>query len=190
MSGLSTPGRTRRPHRFRGLLPGIGPELISGASDNDPTNVGTAAIVGATSAYQLAWLALLVAALLGVVQVIAAQVGTTARNDLQRLALRCYGRPIAAVLLLSVVIVNVVTIAADLQAGAAGLGLVAGVDSRWLVVPLGLALIGLLLVGRYEQVVGVLRHLLLGFLAFGARRSSPTPTGAKSSGPAWSPRCR
>ena len=42
----------------------------------------------------------------------------------------------------------------------------AGVDSRWLVLPLGLALVGLLLVGRYGEVVGVLRYLLFGFLAF------------------------
>jgi len=73
---------------------------------------------------------------------------------------------VAAMLLASVVIVNVVTIAADLQAGAAGIGLLAGVDSRWLVLPLGLGLIGLLLVGKYDEVVGVVRYLLLGFLAF------------------------
>jgi hypothetical protein len=71
-------------------------------------------------------------------------------------------------LLVSVVVVNLVTIAADLQAGAAGIGLLAGVGSRWLVVPLGAAVAGLLLVGKYAQVVGVLRYLMLGFLAFGA----------------------
>lgn len=149
------------------MLRSIGPELISGASDNDPTNVGTAVAVGATTTYQLAWLALLVAPLLGVVQTIAAQVGAVARNDLQTLTLKRYGRGVAAILLVSVVIVNVVTIAADLQAGAAGIGLLAGVDSRWLVVPLGLALVGLQLVGKYDEVVGVLRYLLFGFLAFG-----------------------
>ncbi len=167
MSDVSRAGRTRR-HGITELLRSVGPELISGASDNDPTNVGTAAVVGATSAYQLAWLALLVAPLLAVVQVIAAHVGTTARNDVQTLALRRYGRPVAAILLISVVVVNVVTIAADLQAGAAGIGLLAGVESRFLVVPLGLALVALLLVGGYEQVMTVLRYLLLGFLAFGA----------------------
>jgi len=67
-----------------------------------------------------------------------------------------------------VVGVNLVTIAVDLQAGAAGLGLLAGVDSRWLVAPLGVVLAGLLLVGRYGQVVAVLRYLMLGFAAFGA----------------------
>jgi hypothetical protein len=120
-----------------GLLRSIGPELVSAASDNDPTNVGTAAAVGARTGYQLSWVALLVAPLLGVVLTIAAQVGTVARDDLQSLALKRYGQGVAMVLLVSVVVVNLVTIAADLQAGAAGIGLLTGVDTRWLVVPLG-----------------------------------------------------
>ena len=154
-------------HQIAELLRSVGPELLSGASDNDPTNVGTAAAVGAATAYQLAWLALLVAPMLAVVQIIAAHVGSTTRADLQTLTLKRFGRRVAVVLLVSVVIVNVVTIAADILAGAAGIGLLAGVDSRWLVVPLGLALVGLLLVGKYKQVVSLLRYLLLGFLAFG-----------------------
>jgi Mn2+/Fe2+ NRAMP family transporter len=141
---------------------------VSAASDNDPTNVGTAVAVGAQTGYQLAWLALLVAPLLAVVLAIAAQVGTVARDDLQSLARKRYGPGVAAVLLVSVVAVNLVTIAVDLQAGAAGLGLLTGVDPRWLVAPLGAALVGLLLVGRYGQVVAVLRYLMLGFAAFGA----------------------
>ena len=142
--------------------------MVSGASDNDPTNIGTAAVVGGRTAYRLSWVALLVAPLLGVVQTIAAHVGVVARNDLQSLTLKRYGQRVAAVLLVSVVVVNVVTIAADVQAGAAGIGLLAGVDSRWLVLPLGLALVGLLLIGKYDEVVAVLRHLLLGFVAFAA----------------------
>ena len=156
----------------RGPLPGlvrsVGPELLSGASDNDPTNVGTAVAVGAQTGYQLSWVALLVAPLLAVVLTIAAHVGAVARNDLQTLTVKRYGRRVGAILLVSVVVVNVVTIAADLQAGAAGTGLLVGIDSRWLVVPLGVALVGLLLVGKYDEVVAVLRYLLLGFLAFGA----------------------
>lgn len=162
---------TRRPAGWRGLvagLRGIGPELISAASDNDPTNVGTAAAVGAQTGYQLSWLALLVAPLLAVVLAIAGQVGTASRQDLQSLARQSYGRGVAAVLLVSVVVVNLVTIAADLQAGAAGIGLLTGINFRWLVAPLGAALAGLLLAGRYGQMVAVLRYLMIGFAAFGA----------------------
>ena len=153
---------------MRTFLRSIGPEMISSASANDPTNIGTAAAVGAQTGYLLSWVALLVAPLLGVVMTIAAQVGAVARDDLQSLTLKRYGRRTAAVLLVSVVVVNLVTIAADLQAGAAGIGLLAGLDSRWLVVPLGAALAGLLLAGKYGQVVAVLRYLVLGFLAFAA----------------------
>lgn len=159
-------GGARRRQRIPGLLRGIGPELVAGASDNDPTNVGTAVAVGAATGYQLAWVALLVAPMLGVVQSIAAQVGSVARSDLQTLTVKRCGRGVAVVLLVSVVVVNVVTIAADLHAGAAGLGLLVGLQARWFVLPLGLALIGLLLVGGYDEVVGVLRYLLLGFAAF------------------------
>jgi Mn2+/Fe2+ NRAMP family transporter len=147
-------------------LRSIGPELVSSASDNDPTNVGTAVAVGAQTRYQLSWLALLVAPLLAVVLTIAAYVGAVTRADLQSLTVQRYGRGIAGVLLVSVVVVNLVTIAADLQAGAAGVGVLTGIDSRWLVVPLGAVLAGLLLVGRYSQVMAVLRYLVLGFLAF------------------------
>jgi Natural resistance-associated macrophage protein len=66
--------------------------VVSAASDNDPTNVGTAAAVGAQTGYQLSWVALLVAPLLGVVLTIAAQVGAVARDDLQSLTVKRYGR--------------------------------------------------------------------------------------------------
>jgi Mn2+/Fe2+ NRAMP family transporter len=147
---------------------GIGPEMISAAADNDPTNVGTAAVVGAQTMYRLCWVALLAAPLLAIVEAIAAQVGVVARSDLQTLARRRYGPRVAGALMVSVVVVNVVTIAADLQAGAAGLGLLTGVDLRWLVAPLGLAVVVLLLVGKYGRVTMVLRYLLPGFLAFTA----------------------
>jgi len=156
--------RALRPEAFAR----IGPEVLTAASDNDPTNVGTAALVGAQTAYQLSWVALITAPLLGVVLVIAAHVGVVARNDLQSLVQKRYGQNVSRVLLVSVVLVNLVTIAADLQAGASGIGILLGVGSRWVILPLGLALVGLLLIGKYDEVVAVLRYLLIGFLAFGA----------------------
>jgi Mn2+/Fe2+ NRAMP family transporter len=140
--------------------------MVAGASDNDPTNVGTAAVVGAQTTYQLCWVAMLVAPLLAVVQMIAAQVGMVGGGDLQSLTRRRHGPTVSFTLLLTVVVVNVVTIAADLQAGAAGLGILVGVAGQALVLPLGAALVGLLLMGRYDEVEAVLRYLLLGFFAF------------------------
>src|SRR5580658_8328498 len=105
--------RRRRPWRaWLGWLVSIGPEMVSGASDNDPTNVGTAVIVGSQTGYLLSWVALLIAPLLGAVQTIAAHVGVVAGSDLQTLTAKRYGRRMAAVLMASVVVVNLVTMAA------------------------------------------------------------------------------
>jgi Mn2+/Fe2+ NRAMP family transporter len=160
-------GESRSYRRRRRFLRSIGPELVAGASDNDPTNVGTAVTVGARTGYQLAWVAVLVAPLLAVVQVIAAKVGTSARADLQSLTLKRYGRGVATILLISVIVVNIVTIAADLQAGAAGIGLLTRIEAAWIVIPFGLALVAFLLFGKYEGIVSVLRYAMSGFLAFG-----------------------
>jgi Mn2+/Fe2+ NRAMP family transporter len=167
---VSPPQQKVRAQRGQSAGRGVrlGPEVLTAASDNDPTNVGTAMLVGAQTGYQLSWVAILVAPLLAVVLTIAAQVGIVARDDLQSLVRRHYGARAARLLLGSVVVVNLVTMAADLQAGAAGLGILAGVGSSWFVLPLGCALVALLLVGKYDEVVAVLRYVLIGFLAFGA----------------------
>lgn len=159
----------RHPRRKRprlGLLARTGPEIVAAASDNDPTNVGTAAIVGGQTAYQLSWVAILIAPVLGIALAIAAHLGVVARADLQSLTRKRYGPRVAGALMVSVIVVNTITIAADLQAAAAGIGLLASVRSGWIVLPLGLTLTGLLLIGKYDEVVAVLRYLLLGFLAF------------------------
>jgi len=134
--------------------------------------------VGAATGYQLAWVALLAAPLLAVVQIIAAQVGSATRSDLQTLTIKRYGRRAATILLVSVVTVNVVTIAADLQEGAAGLGLLTGVDSRWLVPTLGVALLGLLVAGKLRQDgLGIAPLCCPASWRSPRSRSSPIPTG-------------
>jgi Mn2+/Fe2+ NRAMP family transporter len=161
-------GRRRTGGRASRYARVVGPGVVAGASDNDPTTVGAVTVIGATTGYQLSWLALLVFPMLAVVQVIAAQVGVVAGADLQTLTTRRYGRRWALVLLASVLSVNVLTIAADLEAGAAALGLLLHADWRWFVLPLGAALIALLVVGSYDDVVAVLRYVLLGFFAYAA----------------------
>jgi Mn2+/Fe2+ NRAMP family transporter len=146
----------------------VGPGVVAGASDNDPTTVGAVSVVGATTGYTLSWLALLVFPMLAVVQVVATQVGAVTGADLVGLATKRYGRRWAVLLLASVLVVNVLTIAADLEAGAAALGLLTRMDWRWFVLPLGALLVGLMFAGTYHRVVVVLRYLLVGFVAYAA----------------------
>ena len=109
----STPPRDVRPSRYD-YLRELGPGLVSGAAGTDPTTVATLVVVGATTVYGLAWLSLLVFPLLAVVQVLATRVGFVSGRDLQGAVGDGYGRVVAGVLLLSLLAVNVLTVAADL----------------------------------------------------------------------------
>jgi Mn2+/Fe2+ NRAMP family transporter len=140
--------------------------MISGASDIDPTTVGTMAVIGATTVYTLGWLTWLLFPMLAVVLIIATRLAGTGRCDLQQCVKDRYGPVPQWVLLLSIVGVNVVTISADAQAGGAALGLLAGRDNPWFIVPVAGASLALLLWGNMPQVQRVLKYVLLCLLAY------------------------
>jgi Mn2+/Fe2+ NRAMP family transporter len=144
----------------------LGPGFVSGASDTDPTTVATMSVVGSTTVFGLSWLTLLVYPMLANIQIVSARVGVVTRRGLQELVRERYGRGWGAVLLASVLAVNVITIGADLEAGAAALGLMTHLDYRWFALPLGAVLLLLLVFGSYGQVERVLKFALLVLLAY------------------------
>jgi Mn2+/Fe2+ NRAMP family transporter len=144
----------------------LGPGMVAGASDNDPTTVGTLVVAGATTGYALSWLVILVWPMLATVQVIASQVGLAARSGLQDLVRATYGRGWGLVMLMAVLSVNAITIGADLKAGAAALGLLFHLPLEWFVVPYAAALALVLLLGSYGGTVRILKYVMLLFLAY------------------------
>ncbi len=144
----------------------LGPGLISGASDNDPTTVASLAIIGSTTVYGLAWLVLLVIPMLAVVQTVAARIGVVSRGGLEDGIGRAYGRPLALAALAAVLFVNIVTLAADLEGGGAALQLLTGIDYRWWVAPIAAITGALLVFAKYDAIARVLKFLVLVFLAY------------------------
>jgi Mn2+/Fe2+ NRAMP family transporter len=148
------------------LLKTLGPGLVAGASDIDPTTVATLAVIGSTTGYGLAWLVVLVIPMLAVVQVISATIGVVTREGLEDVIRVCYGRTWALFTLLLIVLVNLVTLAADLEGGGAALSLLTGIPYQWFVVPLAVGVAALLIWGSYASLERVLRYVLLLFLAY------------------------
>jgi hypothetical protein len=112
---VMTPG-ARAPHakpKPRNLSV-IGPGIVSGASDNDPTTVATLAVIGSTTVYGLAWLVLLVIPMLAVIQQVAAHVGTVTKHGLEDCIRNRFGEGWASGDALGTA-VNLITLAADLR---------------------------------------------------------------------------
>ena len=157
---------THSPRRWSGYFKALGPGMISGASDNDPTTVATISVIGSTTTYRLSWLMVLVFPMLSAIQVISARIGTVTKRGLQRCVAKHYGRGWGMLLLLSILAVNVVTIAADLEGGAAALGLIFHLEWQWFIVPFAAGAFLLLVFGSYHAVQRVLQYVLLVFLAY------------------------
>jgi Mn2+/Fe2+ NRAMP family transporter len=170
MARLLKPAEAGEPeehsHRVLRYLRALGPGMISGASDNDPTTVATISVIGSTTVYRLSWLLVLLYPMLTSIQIISARIGTVTKRGLQRDVAKRYGRGWGMVLLVSVLAVNLVTGAADLGGGAAALGLIFHVDYRWFIIPFAVAVLFMLIVGSYRAVQRVLKWVLLVFVAY------------------------
>jgi Mn2+/Fe2+ NRAMP family transporter len=150
----------------RELLQVLGPGLVAGAADIDPTTVATLAVIGSTTTFGLLWLVVLVIPMLVVVQVIGASIGTVCKTGLEDVILRNYGRAWALLTMLLVLAVNLITLGADLEGGGAALSLLTGWPYQWFIIPFAVAVGALLVWGSYSGLQRVLRYVLLVFLAY------------------------
>ncbi len=144
----------------------FGAGIVAGASDNDPTTVATLAVIGSTTTYELGWLTLAVIPMLAVIQAVAAQVGAVSRKGLEDCVRAQYGRGWALAVLAALLIVNVLTLAADLEGGGAALALLTHVHYTWWLLPLGVLTVIVLVFGRYAAIERVLRYIALLFLTY------------------------
>jgi Mn2+/Fe2+ NRAMP family transporter len=114
----------------------------------------------------MAWLVVLLLPMLAVVQAIAASVAAVSEMSLQQAITRTYGRVPAIVAAISIVVIALLTIGADVQAGAEALTLLSGVPFYYFVVPL-VAVIGWMLATKsYLKVERFLAWLTLIFLCY------------------------
>ena len=144
----------------------MAPGIISSASDNDPTTVASLAVIGSTTTYALGWLVLLVIPMLAIVQAISTQIGAVTRCGLEDIVRSRYGRIAALAVLFAVIVVNVLTLAADLEGGGAAMSLLTGVDYRWWIVPITAFALILLIANSYRAIERVLVYLPLTFVSY------------------------
>jgi Mn2+/Fe2+ NRAMP family transporter len=79
-----------RPFRFRDALKALGPGLITGASDDDPSGIGTYSQAGAQLGYGIGWTMLLTFPLMAAIQEISARVGRVTGHGLSGNVCRHY----------------------------------------------------------------------------------------------------
>ncbi len=163
-SGLGIGGRAERS--LQRLRRALGPGVTTGAADDDPSGIATYSIVGAQSGTTLLWSALFVWPLMACVQMMCARIGMVTGRGLAGALLQKLPRWLVALIVLSLLIANVINIAADL-AGMADAAHMLGAGPAMLYVSLfGAGICVLTIWLRYQQIASTLKWLAVALFAY------------------------
>jgi len=165
MSVMTTAAEVKQPERPK-LIDIMGPGLITGASDDDPSGIATYSQVGAQFGYGLGWSLLLSYPLMAAIQEISARIGRVTGVGIAGNLRRHYPRSLLNGIVALLVLANVINIGADLGAMGEALKLLIGGPALAYVVGFTVLSIGLEVFVRYSRYVSVLKYLTLSLLAY------------------------
>ena len=175
-------GTGREPGALRRIFKTLGPGLVTGASDDDPSGIGTYAAAGASYGYATLWIAPVTFPLMAAIQYICAKIGMVYGLGLAGVIREHYPRllyPVVAAL----VIANTLNAAADIAAIAEGIGLLIPVRVGYLIFPIGLSILAFQIWGSYRLIARTFKWLTLSLFAYiGAAFLAHPDWGAVCSG--------
>ncbi|HLI28942.1 MAG TPA: divalent metal cation transporter [Chloroflexota bacterium] len=144
----------------------LGPGLVTGASDDDPSGIGTYAAAGAALGYAPLWTALVTFPLMAAVQFTCAKIGLVTGRGLASVLRAHYPRPLVYAAVGALALANAINAGADIGAIAAAIDLLVPVPAPVLVVLVAALVLALQLGGSYRVVAGVLKWLALALLVY------------------------
>jgi NRAMP (natural resistance-associated macrophage protein)-like metal ion transporter len=156
----------RQPFDFKLFLKSLGPGLITGASDDDPSGIGTYSQAGAQLGYGIGWTMLLTFPLMAAIQEISARVGRVTGHGISGNVCRHYSVWLLNVVVTLLFIANTINIAADLGAMADAAKLLIGGHSIVYVVLFGATSVAAQIFLDYKRYVLVLKWLTLSLFAY------------------------
>ncbi|MFT3743828.1 MAG: Nramp family divalent metal transporter [Pyrinomonadaceae bacterium] len=156
----------RKNNPVKKLLDRLGPGLITGASDDDPSGIGTYSQAGAALGYATLWTAVVTLPLMIVVQHISAKIGMCNGRGLAGVLKQHYSKKILYPAVLGLVIANTINAGADIAAIAAAINMFVPIPIAAMLVPIAIVIVVLQVWGSYRLLVKVFKWLTLSLFAY------------------------
>src|SRR5437588_8192501 len=163
--GVSPPPK-KEEGAIRRFLDLLGPGLITGAADDDPSGIGTYTSAGASLGFATLWTAIVTLPLMASVQFVCAKVGMVCGKGLAGVLRQHYPRWVLYVSVLLLVVANTINAGTDIGAIAASINLVVPIPAVWLVVPVAVPIVALQVWGSYRLIANVFKWLTLTLFAY------------------------
>lgn len=154
------------PFSLRGFLKTLGPGLVTGASDDDPSGIGTYSQAGAQLGYGIGWTMLLTFPLMVAIQDISARVGRVTGLGIAGNVCRYYPAWVLNIIVALLFIANTINIAADLAAMGDALKLLIGGPGFLYVLVFGVASTVAQIFLDYKRYSAVLKWLTLSLFSY------------------------
>ena len=146
----------------------LGPGLITGAADDDPSGIATYSQAGAQFGYSMLWSVLLTYPLMVGIQMVSARLGCITGRGLAANVKAVFPPPVLYGLVGLLLVANTINIAADIAAMGEAMRLLAGGSARLYSVGFGALCLGLQVYLRYQTYVRYLKWLTLALLSYAA----------------------
>jgi NRAMP (natural resistance-associated macrophage protein)-like metal ion transporter len=147
--------------RLRRVLGSLGPGVITGAADDDPSGIATYSVAGAQLGTSLLWTAILTWPLMAAVQMMCARIGMVTGEGLAGALCKRFPKPLVVAASVALLIANTINIAADLSGMADAGEMLTGLNSHLLVAVFGIAIAAATVYLRYYQIAAILKWLAL-----------------------------
>jgi NRAMP (natural resistance-associated macrophage protein)-like metal ion transporter len=145
----------------------LGPGLVTGASDDDPSGIATYSQAGAAYGLLTLWTAIVAFPLMSSIQQMCARIGLVTSQGLTGTLKKHYPRPILYLMLLFSFPAIIMNIGADIAGmGAVGNLLLPSIDASYFSVVFTLILLGLIIYLPYQKIASVLKYLCFVMLVY------------------------
>ena len=158
--------KTSRTRWMRLLLGALGPGVITGAADDDPSGIATYSIAGAQFGTLFLWTAFLTFPLMAAVQMMCARIGKVTGMGLAGNLKRCFPRWVLLVGVAALLIANTINIGADLAGMADAANMLTGINTHLCVVLFALVICWATGRLQYRHIAMVLKWLVIVLFAY------------------------
>lgn len=158
--------RKHRQGYLRRFLASLGPGLITGAADDDPSGIASYSVAGAQFGTAFLWSALISWPLMSAVQMMCARIGMVTGKGLAGALREKFPRPLIAIACAALFAANTVNVGADLNGIADAMKMLTGINSYVCVVLFGTGIAFATIRCRYQQIANVLKWLTLTLFSY------------------------
>ena len=150
----------------KGLWAALGPGLITGASDDDPSGIATYSQAGAQFGFSMCWVMLFTFPLMAAIQEISARIGRVTGHGIAGNIRLHYSKPLLRVIVMLLLVANIINLGADLGAMGDVVALLVGGSAHLYVVGFAVGCAALETFSRYERYVVFLKWCSVFLLAY------------------------